>query len=113
MPKLANLLNDSQAGFSFDASAIMNRDLVEITIARGSSDLDVQCVRIVPNSMGSQGGQTVANNTPSQASVVVIGDSDLDMRKGDLFTFRSTRYKVLYVTSAIPGHVQAVAEGTQ
>lgn len=113
MPSLDNWLNASQDAASFDAGAILKRDLVELTIARGATDLDVQCVRVVPNRGGNERSETQANNVPSASGVVVIGDTDLDIQKGDLFEFRSTRYKVIYVISAIGGHIQAYAEGTQ
>lgn len=114
MPNLDNWLNgDDQTMAAFDLSLVMGRDLVEIVFSRGSTDLDAQCVRIVPSSTGSQDGETAGNNVPSSARVVVIGDDDLDIKKGDLFEFRSDRYKVLYVMSAVKGHIQAVAEAMQ
>jgi hypothetical protein len=114
MPNLNSWLNgDDQTTAAFDLSLVMGRDLVEVVFSRGASDLDAQCVRVVPSSTGSQDGETVGNNTASSARVVVIGDDDLDIKKGDLFTFRSDVYKVFYVMSAVKGHVQAVAEAMQ
>jgi hypothetical protein len=113
MPSLDNWLRGTQDGLTIGAETIQKRDLVEITIARGTSDLDPQCVRVVPSRGGSESGETQGNNVPSASGVVVIGDDDLNIRKGDLFVFRSTRYKVIYVMSAVAGHVQAYAEGTQ
>lgn len=113
MPSLDNWLNAGQDGLVIGADAIMKRDLVELTIARGASDLDAQCVRVVPNRGGSEGTETQGNNVPSASGVVVIGDCNLDIQKGDLFVFRAVRYKVTYVILAINGHVQAYAEGTQ
>jgi hypothetical protein len=114
MPNLTNWLRPNTAQtLAFDPSRIIERDMVELTLARGTTDLDPQYVRVVPVSEGSQQGQTAGTNVASQAGVVVIGNDDLDIQKGDLFTFRSTRYKVIYVNSAIPGMIQARAEGTQ
>lgn len=113
MPNFDNWMGTEQTGLTFDPDSIIKRDEVELVISRGSTDLTAQCCRVVPSAMGSQKGETQANNTPGQGDVVVIGDAKLNIKKGDLFTFRSTVYKVVYVNLGIPGQVQAVAEGVQ
>jgi len=113
MPNLNNWLGVKQMGAMFSPENIINRDEVELIISRGDADLAAQCVRVVPISMGSQQGESAANNTPGQGGVVVIGNSDLDIKKNDFFVFRSTTYKIIFVNTAMPGQVQAMAEGMQ
>lgn len=114
MPNFSKWLGSEQAGATFSATRIIKRDAVDVVFSRGASDLAAQTCRVVP--AGSSAGspqQTDANNAYSQADVVVIGEADLNVQKGDFFTFRSERYKVFYVNMAIPGQVQAFAKGTQ
>jgi len=113
MPNLSNWLNDTQTGLSLDLANMRNRDVVEIALVRGATTLDAQCVRVVPVNLGSLQGETAGNNVPTQMGVALIGAANLNIKKGDLFSFRSGRYKVISVMLAVQGHVQATAEGTQ
>jgi len=114
MPSFDQWLSGGDERADFDATAIINRDAVEVVFARGNTELAAQTVRIAPSSVRGGGGSGAdPNSTPSTADVVIIGDPGLDVKKGDLFVFRGTRYKVAYVTQAMPGQTQARAEGTQ
>jgi len=114
MPNLDNWLGGAQDRADFDATTIINRDVVDVQFTRGDVQLAAQTVRVVPRSVrGGSGTGADPNNSPSQSDMVVIGDETLDVKKGDIFRFRSTRYKVVYVNTAMPGQTQARAEGTQ
>lgn len=114
MPSIDAWIAGDQDTADFDTESIINRDPVELVLVRGNSDIAAQTVRVVPRSTrGGAGSETDANNTASIADVVVIGDENLDAKKGDLFVFRGTRYKVHFVTASIPGQTQAHATGVQ
>lgn len=111
MPSLYEWINTERA--AFDPTRIIVRDSVSLVLARGAVDLAAQTVRIAPVSPGRIRITTAGQNTASEIEVVVIGQSDLDIKKGDLFAFQGTKYKVEFVNKAFPGQVQARAKGTQ
>lgn len=111
MPSLYEWINTEQA--DFDPTRIIARDSEDLVLARGNSDLAAQTVRIAPVSPGRRDITTAGQNTASEMDVVVIGQSNLDIKKGDLFIFQGTKYKVAFVNKAFNGQVQARAKGTQ
>lgn len=113
MPTLDNWLADSSAP-DFSADRLIDRDPVTLLLARGATDIAAQTVRIVPAStargselLGSEGTQA------GEVTVVVIGDSDLDIRRGDKFKHLGTTYEVETVDKTMPGKIEARARGVQ
>lgn len=111
MPSLDGWVSSEQA--EFDPTRIIARDSESLVLARGSSDLAAQTVRIAPVSPGRRDTTTAGQNTASEMEVVVIGQSNLDIKKGDLFAYQGTTYKVTFVNKSFNGQVQARAKGTQ
>lgn len=110
MVNLNGWRSTAQDAADFDPDVIIGRDSTSLVLGRGSSDLAAQTVRIVTTQDSNDSGGV---NSAGTLEVVIIGDSDLDVKKGDLFKYAGTIFKVFFVNSTFPGQVQARARGEQ
>lgn len=91
---------------------------VSLTIVRGDTTLTAQSVILAP-----AGRDTTARARKSESGsgaveqLLVVGQPDLDIKRGDLFKYPSTvarlNYRVARVERTLHGMVQAYAEETQ
>jgi len=91
---------------------------VSLAIVRGDETLDAQSVILAP-----AGRDTTASERKSESGsgayeqLLIVGQPDLDIKRGDLFKYPSTvarlNYKVVRVERTLHGMVQAYAEETQ
>ena len=115
MPTFANWLGETPTA-DFDAVSIIARDPVTLLLARGSSDVAAQTVRIVParvlTTPNELRGQDFAS-AMAESAVIVIGDDTLDIERDDTFVFREVVYKVVSVDRTMNGKIEALARGVQ
>ena len=106
------LSDDDLAQMLNDAAGIVADNTMSIAIRRGTSDLDVQNVRVAgagraASSRDSEGGQE------ARGAVHVYGSSSLDIQVDDRFTISGVLYRVTFVKpSRLMGTV-AVAEAIE
>jgi hypothetical protein len=115
MPTFANWLGETPTA-DFDAATIIARDPVTLLLARGSTDVAAQTVRIVPARALSTPlelrGQDFAS-VMGESAVIVIGDDTLNIQRDDTFVFRGVIYKVVTVDKTMNGKIEALARGVQ
>lgn len=115
MPTFANWLGETPTA-DFDAVSIIARDPYALLLARGSTDLAAQTVRIVPARSLSTPlelrGQDFAS-VMGESAVIVIGDDTLNVQRDDTFKYRDVIYKVVTVEKTLNGKIEALARGVQ
>jgi len=96
-----------------DVAREIDDEATSIVIMRGGADLAAQTVRLLQNSgqtyddAGSEGGEQ------SEADLVVLGESTLNIQRADRFFADSQLYEVVYVFPAQPNRVEALARQLQ
>jgi hypothetical protein len=114
MPTFNHWLIAAQDAADFDAASIIARDPHTLLLARGSTDIAAQTVRIVPQSAARGAEQYGRDGTQTGELVaVIIGDDTLDIARGDRFKWRSATYEVETVNKLLNGQTQAMARGVQ
>jgi hypothetical protein len=102
-------LSTARAG---DVTREIADDPASITVMRGQSDLSAQTVRLLqPSGRAREGG--TAGGEEATADLIVLGESDLDLQRGDRFYHSSQLYEVMYVNPSLTGRVEAQARQVQ
>ncbi len=109
---------DLDTGRAGDVALEIADDPVSVTLVRGSTTLTAQTVRLLQppgESRGQERGS--AGGEQAEADLVVLGDEDLDIQRGDRFKADSEWYEVFYVQPALAGfhgnRVEALARQMQ
>lgn len=107
---------DLDTGREGDVALEIADDPVSVTMVRGSTTLAAQTVRLLqPPERGRERGS--AGGEQAEADLVVLGEEDLDVQRGDRFKADSQWYEVFYVQPALSGfhgnRVEALARQLQ
>jgi hypothetical protein len=107
----------------FDIKNIMTRRAQTYAITRGDSDalFNVTAVFVPVQGAGVTNREAAsgAGGVSGRAYGVLIGyrgytgQTDLDVKRSDLFMVGATQYRVVYVDDSLPNRREAYAESTQ
>jgi hypothetical protein len=105
---------DLDTGREGDVALEIADDPVSVTLVRGSTTVAAQTVRLLhpPGApAGTEAGSPGGEQT--EADLVVLGESDFDVQRGDRFTTDGEWYEVFYVQPAQSNRVEALARQGQ
>jgi len=115
--KAGDLLND--INLSEPTGLIVGQFGVSVVLLRGSSELATQTAVI--GHVSTRGDHEMRGEAGSDGrqTIYLIGhrghatEPDLDIERGDIWTYNGTRYQVEMVDTSVPGRVRAQLIGRQ
>lgn len=103
---------DLSTGREGDVTREIADESTSVTIRRAGVDQPAQTVRLLqPPARGQEQGSV--GGEESEADLVVLGESDFDVQRGDRFLVSGELYEVVYVAPGQSGRVEAKARQVQ